>query len=117
MQSKITDSESSFDESSPLIAKPSSLRAASNPNYQNRILLTAYLIVICIMFGDYMQQSPKIQIYESILCGDYYSKADNRLLQGRDCKVKAVQQELATLRGVERLTELLPSTPLHVASL
>ena len=108
------ESENGLHENSPLIAKQPSPGVSGNSRYQNRVLLTAYLVIIFIMFGDYMQQSPKIQIYESILCSDYYSKADNRLMQGRDCKVKAVQQELATLRGVERLTELLPSMSLRV---
>ncbi|MCJ1435788.1 hypothetical protein MMC27_005163 [Xylographa pallens] len=103
------ESEDHLDENSPLIAKHPSPPAAGNFNNHNRVLLTAYIVLICIMFGDYMQQSPKIQIYESILCSDYYSKIDTHLMQGRDCKVKAVQKELATLRGVERLTELLPT--------
>ena len=117
MQSQIMESESGFDENSHLIAKHPSPPAAGNSNNLNRVLLTAYLVIICIMFGDYMQQSPKIQIYESILCSDYYSKIGTHLMQGRDCKVKAVQKELATLRGVERLTELLPSTPRYPISL
>ncbi|MCJ1286766.1 hypothetical protein MMC26_006112 [Xylographa opegraphella] len=103
------ESDNGFDESTPLIAKQASAPAAGNSTSRNRVLLTAYLIIICIMFGDYMQQSPRIQVYESVLCCNYYSTVDNRLMQSRDCKVKAVQQELATLRGVERLTELLPT--------
>ncbi|MCJ1392549.1 hypothetical protein MMC18_005417 [Xylographa bjoerkii] len=108
MQAEIMEREGDFDESSPLIAHHSSPPANRGIDHQRRVLFVAYLVIICVMFGDCVQLSPRIEVYETILCDQYYSKIDTHLMQGRNCKVKAVQQELATLRGVERLTELIP---------
>ena len=60
-------------------------------------------------FGNYLEDTPRIQIYEEIICQDYYSDIGNSLFYGRDCKVKAVQEELGLIRGVEIFTHLAPS--------
>ena len=117
MQSEILEREIVVDENSPLITKQTPATISPDSSHQSRVLLLVYGAIILFTFGDYIQLSPRIQVYESILCDQYYSKIGTHLLQVQNCKVKAVQEELATLRGVERLTELIPSTPFHLTFL
>lgn len=106
-------------ESTPLLASPLTpvssvfdrVRRAVSDNY---VINLIYLIVFCVMCGYYLQPAPRTEIYESIICQDYYASTEgheyNELL--RDCKVKPVQEALALIKGVERLMELAPSKSL-----
>ena len=103
------EGENSFDESTPLISElRSDNQTITNSFAQRHVIPLLYVIVFCAMFGVLLQPAPRTQIYESIICGDYYSNIDTYLGDDRDCKIQPVQEELALIRGVERLTELIP---------
>lgn len=57
-----------------------------------------------------MQVVPRVQIYESIICRNYYAEIDTQEGDSYDtlCKVQTVQKELSLVQGIERLTELVP---------
>lgn len=69
------------------------------------VLLT-YLASFFFLFGESIQPAPRIAIYESVSCRQYYAK---RKSHGSDCKVPAVQEELSLLIGIERLSIIIPS--------
>jgi MFS family permease len=63
-----------------------------------------YLTTFLLLFGETLQPAPRISIYESILCRQHYGALSN----AQDCKTPAVQQQLATLIGIERLSIIIP---------
>jgi MFS family permease len=66
-----------------------------------------YITSFLFLFGETIQPAPRIAIYESIVCDQYYAhKTQNGPL---DCKIPPVQQELAFLGGIERLSIIIPS--------
>ena len=66
-----------------------------------------YITAFLFLFGETLQPAPRIAIYESIVCDQYY--ADRTQDGPLDCKVPPVQQELAFLGGIERLSIIIPS--------
>ncbi|KAE8336291.1 hypothetical protein BDV24DRAFT_178628 [Aspergillus arachidicola] len=74
-----------------------------------RVLLLLYLTAFLFFLGENIQQAPRTQIYETIIC--------QRMLQwnligapaSARCKSRAVQEELAFLKGTERLLGALPT--------
>jgi hypothetical protein len=74
------------------------------------VLPLTYITTFLFLFGESLQPAPRIQIYESIICRNYYRNAPSShdADPGR-CKISPVQQELALLIGVERLSIILPS--------
>lgn len=63
-----------------------------------------YLTSFLFLFGETLQPAPRIAIYESIVCQQYYASPGPH-----DCKIADVQQELAFLGGIERLSIIIPS--------
>ena len=63
-----------------------------------------YITSFLFLFGETVQPAPRIAIYESIVCRQYYGAPGPH-----DCKVAPVQQELALLGGIERLSIIIPS--------
>ncbi|KAF9693735.1 hypothetical protein EKO04_008390 [Ascochyta lentis] len=63
-----------------------------------------YLTSFLFLFGETLQPAPRIAIYESIVCNHYYASPGPH-----DCKIAPVQQELAFLGGMERLSVIIPS--------
>ncbi|KAJ4350449.1 uncharacterized protein N0V89_009070 [Didymosphaeria variabile] len=63
-----------------------------------------YLTCFLFLFGETVQPAPRLAIYESIVCQQYYGSPGPH-----DCKVAPVQQELALLGGIERLSIIIPS--------
>lgn len=63
-----------------------------------------YLTCFLFLFGATLQPAPRIAIYESIVCQQYYGSPGPH-----DCKVAPVQEELAFLGGIERLSMVIPS--------
>lgn len=63
-----------------------------------------YLTSFFFLFGETLQPAPRIAIYESIVCQQHYGSPGPH-----DCKIAPVQQELAFLGGVERLSIIIPS--------
>ncbi|KAF1970016.1 MFS general substrate transporter [Bimuria novae-zelandiae CBS 107.79] len=64
-----------------------------------------YLTSFLFLFGETIQPAPRIAIYESIVCRQHYASSPGR----HDCKVAPVQEELALLNGIERLSIIIPS--------
>lgn len=71
-----------------------------------RTIPLIYLTSFLFLFGECIQPAPRIAIYESVSCRQYYAKQD---LHGANCKVPAVQEELSLLVGMERLSIIIPS--------
>ncbi|KZM19225.1 uncharacterized protein EKO05_0007315 [Ascochyta rabiei] len=63
-----------------------------------------YLTSFVFLFGETLQPAPRVAIYESIVCQHYYASRGPH-----DCKIAPVQQELAFLAGIERLSVIIPS--------
>ncbi|KAF2123382.1 hypothetical protein P153DRAFT_304037 [Dothidotthia symphoricarpi CBS 119687] len=66
-----------------------------------------YVTAFLFLFGESIQPAPRIAIYESIICDRHY--ADTAQNGPYDCKIAPVQQELAFLGGIERLSIIIPS--------
>ncbi|KAH7134951.1 major facilitator superfamily domain-containing protein [Dendryphion nanum] len=70
-----------------------------------------YTTTFLFLLGESLQPAPRISIYESIVCRQHYQ----HLHDGGgdtpkwDCKIPAVQSELALLTGMERLSIIIPS--------
>ncbi|KAJ4987223.1 major facilitator superfamily transporter [Stagonosporopsis vannaccii] len=69
-------------------------------NTINLLYLTSFLF----LFGETLQPAPRIAIYESIVCQQHYGSPGEH-----DCKIAPVQEELALLGGIERLSIIIPS--------
>ncbi|KAK5711261.1 hypothetical protein LTR15_012551 [Elasticomyces elasticus] len=116
------------DETSPLL--PSTPRTATNVTQsrywlsRKQLTLVLILLVILASSGDQIQESPQTRICESVMCYHYYEDTDpTKLLLDRSsvgpgaiggveeayCKVNAVQEQLAMLRGYQQLLDGLPS--------
>ncbi|KAF3044822.1 hypothetical protein E8E12_010935 [Didymella heteroderae] len=63
-----------------------------------------YLTAFLFLFGETLQPAPRIAIYESIVCQQHYGAPGPH-----DCKIAPVQEELAFLGGIERLSVIIPS--------
>lgn len=70
---------------------------------KNTITLV-FLTTFLFLFGQTLQPAPRIAIYEDIVCRQYYGSPGPH-----DCKTTPVQEELAFLGGIERLTIIIPS--------
>lgn len=78
-----------------------------------------YVVVFFYLFGENIQPAPRIDLYESIVCRQYYASHGSTsgppdgtpmaILDGQSCKIPAVQAQLALLTGLERLSSILPT--------
>ncbi|KAB8527817.1 hypothetical protein FH972_025468 [Carpinus fangiana] len=72
-------------------------------------------VIFLVEIGDYLQRAPWLRLLESIICRRYFKEHDPTVFVGTDvpearCKqVKAVQDELANLIGVDILLSYIPS--------
>lgn len=66
-----------------------------------------YLTSFLFLFGETLQPAPRLAIYESIICAQHYGSPATGAQH--DCKIAPVQQELAFLSGIERLSIIIPS--------
>ena len=105
----MSDRERAF-ENTPLIADASAVVASHNRITKAYTIYVIYSIILCYTFAKYLEETPRLQIYENIICQAHYSNVETRDSHGPDCKVKAVEEELALIRGVEIFTHLAPST-------
>ncbi|KAK7183939.1 hypothetical protein DPSP01_011737 [Paraphaeosphaeria sporulosa] len=67
-----------------------------------------YITSFLFLFGETVQPAPRIAIYEAIVCQQYYSSPSTGA-GPHDCKAAPVQEELALLGGIERLSIIIPS--------
>jgi MFS family permease len=63
-----------------------------------------YLTSFLFLFGETLQPAPRIATYESIVCQQHYWTPGPH-----DCKIAPIQEELAFLGGIERLSIIIPS--------
>lgn len=78
-------------------------------------LLCAFAFVM--MLGDNLQPAALIQVFENVICDEYYSKHDLLPRTGDPnarCKVQAVQAELAFVRGYQQLAPIFATLLLSV---
>lgn len=73
------------------------------------------LMVFCIMIGSFLTIAPSIRIYEDIICHHYYDQleGDGHIdllsdIDEKECKVDAIQEELAIVLGGLELTMSIP---------
>ena len=115
--SKSSTMHGDANERSPLLATPEYGTIIKLLSEQPRrmshqtIILLLTLIVFLAACGDQLMDSPQTRIIESVICYRYYEQHDPRKLQvGAGpgavggvaeifCKVDAVQEDLAMLRG------------------
>ena len=92
------------------VLTPPSPKTSGHKNFSIRSIFWVYVVIVCFTLGSSMQIVPRVQIYEAIICRNYYAGIDNQEGESynRLCKVKAVQKELSLVQGIERLTELVP---------
>ncbi|GCB18867.1 hypothetical protein AAWM_01752 [Aspergillus awamori] len=70
-----------------------------------RLMLTLFAMILAVEVGICMSNGPVTRIYESIACREYYAQHDPTQIgadgevQEELCKVKAVQQDLAAVKG------------------
>ena len=105
----MSDRENS-DEDTPLIPHVSTVVASHDRRSQTYVIYLIYSIILCYASAKYLEDTPRLQIYEDIICQAHYSNVKTGGPQGSDCTVKAVQEELALIRGVEIFTHLAPGT-------
>jgi hypothetical protein len=83
---------------------------------KHKPLIVVSLCTLCILildFGVYIQLAPITRIFESIICKNYYDEHPEFGMSGQipeaECKIAAIQSELAMLKGWQALFECLPS--------
>ncbi|ETS80881.1 hypothetical protein PFICI_08410 [Pestalotiopsis fici W106-1] len=81
-------------------------------------------LVLCIAIladlGESMFMAPRMRLYESVICSEFFSQADPSLI-GPDgtvpekmCKVTPVQEQLATLLGWQSFIDSIPAILLPI---
>ncbi|KAF2012817.1 MFS general substrate transporter [Aaosphaeria arxii CBS 175.79] len=71
-----------------------------------KVIPIVYLTTFLFLFGESLQPAPRAELYERILCRNHYRSTTDVI---HDCKISAVQQQLALLGGLERLSNFIPS--------
>lgn len=104
------------DDTFPLV----SVRSPSPTNASQDFFLSRYITILCYLtvflldVGAVLQEAPRTQIWESILCKEHYY---NMSFSGKDgseggtdrrCKDERIQSQLAMLRGMQQLFDCLP---------
>ncbi|OOF99389.1 hypothetical protein ASPCADRAFT_393265 [Aspergillus carbonarius ITEM 5010] len=91
----------------PVQEEPSQYDAQKEANrkIRFRLMVTLFAMILAVEVGICMSNGPVTRIYESIACREYYAQYDPTQI-GADgevreelCKVKAVQQDLAAVKG------------------
>ena len=85
-----------------------------------------YIVALCVAIavtadiGDYLFLAPKVRLFESVACTDYYRREDPSLV-GRDdsvpeylCKVDLVQDKVAMVLGWQYFFDSIPAILLPV---
>ncbi|PWY74355.1 MFS general substrate transporter, partial [Aspergillus heteromorphus CBS 117.55] len=70
-----------------------------------RLMVTLFAMILAVEVGVCMSNGPVTRIYESIACREYYAQYDPTQIAADGqvpeelCKIKAVQQDLAAVKG------------------
>lgn len=62
-----------------------------------------------MMLGDNLQPAALMQVFEAVICDDYYMTMTSSLSTSDRCQVQPVQTELALVRGLQQLVTLVPA--------
>lgn len=101
--------DATANDSTPLIRSCRTKTASSKSSKQKRrILLLLYAFTFTMMLGDNLQPAALMQIFESVICDDYY-KAMPSLATSDRCQAQPVQRELAFVHGMQQLVTLVPA--------
>jgi len=85
------------------------------PRFSERYLLPIlYLTIFLFLYGENIQPAPRTQIYELVICRRLHGGDENIVLDANICKSPDVQEELAFLKGMERLLGIFPSNINHL---
>lgn len=86
----------------------------TNPHLKKVVVIIACLVVVADM-SDFIRIAPKLRIFESSICRDYYRVHDPSVI-GSDgnvpeslCKIGEVQSDLALLNGWLNVVQNVPS--------
>jgi hypothetical protein len=101
---------------------PASLKS---PKQWHWTTITLLIIITCITFdiGDYLIQAPRLRLYESIICTEYYQTHNISLpldipwqgsIPEEYCKVDGIQDELAMIQGWQLAFDSISSILLAV---
>lgn len=83
---------------------------------QKRVYILVFLIIMLVQIGEFIQAAPSSKVLEEIICRNYFTATSNATGsqtffdagEGKRCKSKAVQSELAMLRGWTMTIDYLP---------
>lgn len=93
------------------------------------VVILLYLCLLLFTYGDALQLSPRIRIFEAIICYRYYEQHNpSQIRAGRDvvgpgaiggvdemaCKIDAVAGELASLNGYLDMFAMIPGLLLAI---
>lgn len=126
----VNDRQQDAHEATPLLS--SATEAHSGPtkaSFSSRtgcswrwVCVVAYCIAIAVTadIGEYLFLAPKVRLFESIICTDYYLREDPSLVT-RDgsvlehlCKVDPVQDKLAMILGWQLFFDSIPAILLPI---
>ena len=102
--SEITNTRTSDNPDETTALLPTS---ATPKNKWHWTTITLLSIILCITFdiGDYLIQAPRLRLYESIICTEYYTTHNLNLppsiisIPEEYCKLDEIQDELAMIQG------------------
>lgn len=88
---------------------PTSKSETTHPR-ASYILSIVCIMLVLVEFGGDLNVAPQNQIFESIICNDFYGHgAREGSLVHRDCKVEPIQRELALVNGWKDMFDHIPS--------
>ncbi|KAI2781022.1 MFS general substrate transporter [Daldinia loculata] len=117
------DESRHVDESSPLLQNgvevagdvpvPSEPPHSVPIRHKQRIIILLCAFAFTMMLGDNLQPAALVQVFENVICDDYYKTnslppASNGTLPN-PCKAQPIQKELALVRGFQQLVPIFPS--------
>jgi len=76
---------------------------------ERHLLPILYVTVFLFLYGENIQPAPRTQIYERVICRSLHGDIESIISLDDICKAHDVQEELAFLKGIERLLGIFPS--------
>jgi hypothetical protein len=105
-------------ESSPLLAASNDKPA----NHRHFVLVATVIVfsIFVIEIGDFMGRAPMSRLLEDCICRKYYESAETMGLDlslpipEENCKIPAIQRELAMLKGWDQTFSSIPGLLLAI---
>jgi len=114
----------------PLLSSPAeAYNGSKNASLSRRnqcswrwVYVVAYCIGIAVTadIGEYLSLTPKVRLFESVICTDYYLRVDPSLVRvdgsvpEHFCKVDPVQDKVAIILGGQLFFDSIPAILLPV---